>query len=249
MRNIEEIVHRQVNRWNSIAQTLHYVPGQTPNKKASMAATWAAVHPVICISRETGSGAREVAKRICERLGYELFGSAIIDEIAKDLNVQRELVDSLDERGRGELQMILETYLRGREIESQEYLGSLIRVIKTMAMKGGVVLLGRGASFILRDQSALNVLVVAPFETRVKRLMQYDHVDEETARKKILEADHQRERFVRGVFGQNIHDPSNFDLAINTNRIQPSEAAEIVFTTLEMRGFLLDELAIPALTH
>lgn len=245
MRNIEEIVQRQVNRWNSITQVLHYVPGQKPVPTAVPAEAGALKHPPICISRELGSGAREICRYLCARLGYEIFGSSIIDEIAKDLKVTRQLVSSLDEHGRSELEMMLETYLRGREIESQEYFKSLVRVVKTLGNNGGVVLLGRGSTFILKDLAALNVLIVAPLELRIHRMMEYDNLSEKEAHEKVLGYDHQRENFIRNYFGQNIHNPGLFDLVINTGRIPPEEAGELVIQALKTRGFTIESLALP----
>ena len=246
MRNIEEIVQRQMNRWNSITQTLHYIPGKKDAVTAAPAEPGSVKHPPICISREIGSGAREICRYLCDRLGYEIFGSAIIDEIAKDLKVQRQLVDTLDEQGRSELELMLQSYMQGRELELQEYLRALVRVIKTLGKNGGVVLLGRGSTFILREQAALNVLVVAPLEVRVQRMMAYEQLDEKAARKLILDYEHRREQFVHKFFNADIHHPGNFDLVINTGRIPPETAGELVLEALKVRGYALESLAMPA---
>jgi cytidylate kinase len=245
MRSIEELIQRQVNRWNSITETLKYVPGRKEAGTVAPVEPGSVKHPPICISRELGSGAREICHYLCQHLGYEIFGRSIIDEIAKDMHVQRQLIDSLDEHGRSELELIIESYLRGREIESQEYLGSLVRVIKTLGRGGGVVLLGRGGAFILREQSALNVLVIAPLELRVKRLMAYNHLNEKDARKEVLAYEHAREYFVRKFFGEDIHNTGNFDLVINTGRIPPEQAGEVVLQALKTRGYSLEEMAMP----
>ena len=245
MRQIEEIVQRQINRWNSITQILHYVPGSKRAPDAVAVEPGSVKHPPICISREVGSGAREICRYLCTHLGYEIFGSAIVDEIAKDLKVQRTLVDSLDEHGRSELEMILETYLRGREIESQEYFKSLVRVVKTLGNHGGVVLLGRGGTFILGEKAALNVLVIAPLDLRIQRMMEYEHLGEREARDKVHGYDQQREHFIRKYFGQNIHHTGLFDLVINTGRIPPSEAGELVLQALKARGYSLEALTMP----
>lgn len=245
MRKIDEIVQRQLHRWNSITDILKYVPGGQPTG-AAPAEPGSVKHPPICISRELGSGARLICEYLCQRLGYGIFGSGIIDEIAKDLKVQRQLVDNMDEHGRNELEMILMTYLRGREIEVQEYLRSLVRVVKTLGRGGGVVMLGRGATFILREKAAINVLVVAPLELRVKRLMEYEKMSEKEARAMAVAYDRQREHFVHKFFGENIHNMSNFDLVINTERIAPDKAGEVVIQALQTRGYNLEELALPA---
>jgi cytidylate kinase len=246
MQTVHSIVDRQVNRWNSITQMLRYQPGHSDASEALLAAELCRQHPVICLSREVGAGARQIAQILCDRLRYELFGTAIIDEIAKDLNLQRHLVDCLDECFRGELDVMVLSFLQGHELGSEEYLTALVRVVETIALKGGVVLLGRGASYILGRQSGLNVFLIADVEDRVKRLMDYRKCTEKEARQFIEEYEDRRKKFIQKMFKRDDHDPSPFDLAINTSRIPPAQAAEVILKALEARGYDLDKLAMPA---
>lgn len=250
VRNIEEIVNRQIKCWNSLTSVLHYEPGDTSGGQASEVIQPAVAHPVICISRDVGSGARVIVQNLCERLGYEVFGHALIDEIARDMNVQRQLVDALDETSRNELELIIESYLKGREIDSQEYYCSLVRVIRAIALKGGLILLGRGGAFILGDQSALNVLITADVPDRIERLMGYENLDREAAEKKLHESDLRREKFARKLFKKDIHDIKTYDLVINTTRICPAAAAQLILKALEYRGYNLDTMKIASMqTH
>lgn len=243
MPSIESIINRQINRWNSIAQTLKYQPhGEA--RPGDGPTVFSRRHPVICFSRDLGSGCRTIAGEVCKRLNYELFGSSIIDEIANDLKVQRRLVDSLDETGRSGLEMMLASYLKGREIDAGEYAQSLVRVLETLALKGGLVLLGRGASHVIGRRAALSVMVTCDLDVRVERLMAYDSIDEGEARRRIAESDEMRHAFMRKYFHTELHDPERFDLVVNTSRIPPSAGARLVFDALEARGFSLDELTI-----
>ena len=53
--------------------------------------------PCLMISRECGSGSSLLATKIGERLGWNVFDSQIVDEIAKAAHIQRQLVNSVDE--------------------------------------------------------------------------------------------------------------------------------------------------------
>ena len=246
MRNVEEMIHRHFNRWNHITHKLKYTPGSPKDaEKSEEQPEPGKVHPVICLSRTLGAGARDIAQDLCNRLHYEVFGRSIIDEIARDLKVQRELVNSLDEVGRSRVEILLQTYLNGREIEREEYHCSLVRVIQSVAMKGGLVLLGRGAGFILKDQAAINVFVTGPLDQRIERLMCYETIDEAQARAQIEKTDRQRALFIQKTFERNIQDPENYDLCINTGRIAPEAAAELVLHTLVSRGFDLEQMTVP----
>ncbi len=130
MRNLEELISRQINRWNSIQQALHYDPGSLPSTPEITVGEPSQVHPAICVSHDLGSGAREILRNLGDRLGYEIYGKAIIDDIALDLGVQRMLVDSFDERAVSGIKVMIDTFLAGREISSDEYLASLPRMFR-----------------------------------------------------------------------------------------------------------------------
>lgn len=239
MRSALRIVQQQVLQYEMVRKTQ-----QPPEEKAPEEATAAQKHPPICISRTLGAGARIVAHRICERLGYQLFGRDLIDEIAEDLKVQRLIIDSLDESSRNNLEVMLATFLQGKQIEDLEYKRALFRVVQSLAAQGGVVFLGRGAGCILRERSALNVLLTADREARVRRVMEYDGLSERQARERVRRFDESRERFHRRMFNLTGH-PCEYDLCINTTRIDALRASELIFKALEVRGYNLDQMKMP----
>lgn len=245
MRNLEELISRQINRWNSIQQALHYDPGSLPATPEVTVGKPSQVHPAICVSHDLGSGAREILRILGDRLGYEIYGKAIIDDIARDLGVQRMLVDSFDEQAVSGIKVMIDTFLAGREISPDEYLASLARVLDALAVKGGVVLLGRGAYLVVGELSALNVLITAPLEDRVRRFCGYENVGEHQAREKLLESVRNRRQFIRKHFKQDLHDPANFDLTINTARLTAAGAADLILQAIAARGWDLQKVKVP----
>ncbi|HOE96857.1 MAG TPA: cytidylate kinase-like family protein [Candidatus Sumerlaeota bacterium] len=243
-RSLEQIIQRQIHRWNYIAQLLNYHPGRPPGDVPAPREEGGTRHPVLCISRDLGAGARWIAKALCERLGYQLMGSQLIDEVARDLKVQRSLIETLDETTRGAIELMLESQVRGRQIEPGDYLRALYRVIQTIAIKGGVVLLGRGARFIVRDRSALNVLITASLETRCRRYAEQETCGIREAEARLLRADRDRAEFIRRYFGQDVRDPAHYDLSLNTDRVSAEAAVELILRALELRGYDLSVMAI-----
>ena len=64
------------------------------------------------------------------------------------------------------------TITRGHELEDEKYITAMRTVLTDLATSGNVVIVGRGASFILRDDpKVLRVGTVARFEDRVARIM------------------------------------------------------------------------------
>ena len=246
MRSTEEIIHNQIQRYEvtkKVQKTAESKSGPDNLTEIDQAFQ----HPPICISRLLGSGARILARMLQDRLNYIVFGKDIIDEVAKDLNVQRILIDSLDETTRNNFELMLESSLRGREIDRQEYQFSLYRVIQALGAQGGVVFLGRGANCILKEKSALNIFMSADLDIRIKRVMEYDRLNEDEAKNKIHNFDRNRENFQNALMRNISGDNCDYDLQINTTRIKPEITIELVFKSLELRGYNPGKMKMPVI--
>jgi cytidylate kinase len=243
MQTLEALIARQVNRWNSIAHTLSYQPGERTEPAAKPEGS--ILHPAICISRDLGAGARAIAGLLCDRIGYELYGTRLIESLALDLRVQRQLIDGMDEAARGTLDMMMDGLLRGQAVDHSDYLRSLARVAAAFGVEGGAVLLGRGTSLILREKAGLRVLIAGSEPVRVMRVMEYQNIGEVEARIIIHKVDRERAAFARQHFKADLRDPAFYDLCINTDRLSPRDAVALILTGLERRGYPLETLQLP----
>ena len=54
---------------------------------------------IITVSREFGSGGREVGKRLADELGYAYYDREILEEIAKETNMSEWYVENVLEKG------------------------------------------------------------------------------------------------------------------------------------------------------
>ena len=50
---------------------------------------------VITISRQSGSGGNEVARILCERLGYHLFDKSLMSQLAEQVNAEPNINDEI----------------------------------------------------------------------------------------------------------------------------------------------------------
>ena len=53
---------------------------------------------IISISREYGTGGREIAQKIAQDLGLQLYDRNMLEEIAQEKNIKPEMLESVDER-------------------------------------------------------------------------------------------------------------------------------------------------------
>lgn len=191
----------------------------------SLGQTAATPQPSIAIARLRYSGAHEVAKQVADQLGFGFFGSELVDQIAKDEGVSRDLVAGLDERVQNAIERYVIDGFRHRQFEESDYLRCVTRAITTLARRGRVVLLGRGAPAIVDPAHALRVLVVAPKEARLARMRT---VTSRPVDDRIDVEDRERVEFYRRCFRFDQTDPLNYDLVVNTAALgMPASAATI----------------------
>ena len=220
MHSLETMVDRQIRKWE--LERKQREEAKAKEKKEQL------FKPVVTVSRQRGSRGSYLAKRLAQELGYEMIHRQIIDYIVKDAGVRKRLVESLDERTRSKLELWLEGILKGRYIGEKDYYNYLFRSVWAMAQHGGVVILGRGANFILTLQLGFHLRVVSSLEDRIENLIKYKKMTRLQAKQEIEEGDKERKDFIRSFFSAEIDDPRFYDLVINTSFIDIENAVGCV---------------------
>jgi cytidylate kinase len=197
--------------------------------------------PIITISRQFGSGGDDIARDVAAQLGMRLVDQDIINEVAQRLGVPPEDVTAQDERDAPHLVSDLVRTMRrlypatiappaeGPEVDEAAYLQVTRQVIWEVARSGNAVIMGRGAPFILdRNPEVLHVLVVAPLDVRIERIMAAEGLDRRAAEQRIREADASRARYVRHYYRTNWLDVAHYDLMLDTGHFSEIRAAEVI---------------------
>ena len=223
---IERLIQRQINQWSHWEAVL---------RKAEDPAT-VPTRPTITISRELGAGGRGLAESLAERLDLQVHGYDIVEHIAQDRELEHEVVAQLDEQLTSQIDLWIKGVLQRRIFLRDEYHVALVRVVRTLAARGGVVVLGRGGNFILREEADLRLRLVADVEHRARRLMEAQGLSEQEARERIAESAQGRREFVEKLFHADIDDPRNYDLVINTTGLSDAVVLDLALRALRKRG-------------
>lgn len=209
--NLDELVQRQTQRW----QAAHAVPRRTRFSRC------------VAVSRLPHALGEELARQLAEKLDYGLFGIEIVDQIARAQGVQRELVADLDEHMRSAIERWVVDAFRGRSFRESDYLRALVRVVGTLSERGQAVIFGRGAPYILGEERALRVLVVAGDEARIKRLAQTHGLSVKEAQARLRNDDAERLAFLRN-FVADPDDARHFDLVVNTGSLSLDDGVRLI---------------------
>jgi cytidylate kinase len=213
VRSVEQIVEEQVKR-------SRIVPA--PVKKEAKAIS------VVTISREPGSGGNILAKRLSEELDFDLFYQDFIHSMAESAHVSVRLLETLDEKGVSVLEEWIASLVDRRHLWPDRYLQHLMKILGTIGKHGHAVIVGRGANFLLPPDKRLSIRVIAPLETRVRNVSQEYNVTLEAAKTRVLKTESDRKAFIKKYFNDDIRDPLNYDLIINTGELSIDDATNAV---------------------
>jgi cytidylate kinase len=211
-KTLDKLVEEQITRWQSNRKRKYKKP----------------LRPVITISRLPGCDAWNIAKQISADLEIDFFDQEIVDEIAKNADVSRRVVETVDEQDNSIVLDWLSVLTTERHLWPNEYLDQLTKLIGTIGAHGHAVILGRGASYILPKEICLRVLVVAPLELRIKNVKDAYGVSEKVARQNVMGKESERVAFIRGYFHEDMLNPVNYDLVFNMEMNERDTVLEMV---------------------
>jgi cytidylate kinase len=190
---------------------------------------------VICVSRQFGALGGQVGRRVAQRLSFSFYGQELVDEIAKQAHVRREVVESLDERNQDSIRLWVDELMDIRRFMPSDYLRNLSQVVLTLGRHGRSVIIGRGAHLILDPAQTLRVRCVAPFDWRVDQVALNRGLSRVDARDLVRRVDSERATFYAQNFNVNIDDPFQFDMLVNVSTNSVDDVARIVADAFDVR--------------
>lgn len=218
-RGTEALADRQIRRWEHVRRS--------SGKEAPL--------PSVVFSRPLGAGSLEIGRRVSDQLGYPLFDRQIVEWIAQKTRRREWLVAGVDERIRSAIdRFVSDGFTRERFAES-DYLRQLIRILAALSERGGAVILGRGAQFVLPRERTLQVLIVAPQSDRVERLRMRHSISKSEAEELVRQSDADRREFLAYHFHRESDDPLDYDLCVNTGFCSLDAAADLSIAAYRAR--------------
>ena len=189
---------------------------------------------IITISREFGSGGRTIGKMVADQLGIAFYDKELIEKIAEETGFSKKFIEEYGEHAPGT--NVFSYSFLGRDamgVSMQDKIWMMQRkLILNLAEKESCVIVGRCASYILRDlENLFNVFIYADTKSRSERAVQEYHVDERRVEAMLRKIDKRRETFYSINTGGNWYDKDNYDLCLNSGALGLELCADIVVET------------------
>lgn len=194
-----------------------------------------AERPIVTLSRDYGSGGREIAQQLAKHLAVPVYDKELLDAVVERSGADPHLLAQLDEKTRSFWDSWIVSMLSGENVQEDNYRRHLVKVVLGIFNTGnGGVIIGRGAHLVLAQQNVFRVRIIASPETCTERVAHKRQISQEEARKEVARVNEGRGKFVWDVFKKRLNDPTAFDLTINTDRVSKyEEVAEIIIFAMQ----------------
>jgi cytidylate kinase len=183
---------------------------------------------IVAISDTLGSRGDAMGRELARRLGWEFAEREVIAKAAEQFG---ETV--------GELHDVTETRptLWERFTDSKRrYLLYVEATVFEMAARDRVVIVGHGATIMLRDvRHALRVRVTAPERQRAERVRQEHGFTESAALDAVRDSDAERASRMRYLYHVDMDDAFLYDLTINSERVDVAEGVRLMVEALTLQ--------------
>lgn len=181
---------------------------------------------VITISREFGSGGRELGKRLADELGYAYYDKEIISKIASEVELDEQYVDHMLSKGIAKnftITYASSFYNNYAQQSATNLLLAQQKILKRLASEGNCVIVGRSANEILKDLHPFSIFVYANMESKIKRCIERssneENLNESKVKKMIKQIDLNRAKQHELHSDLKWGDKEGYNLCINTSNL------------------------------
>jgi cytidylate kinase len=183
---------------------------------------------IITISRQVGSLGTEIAREVAQKLNYEYVDKEKIGKILADFGFGEPELEKYDEKK--------PPFWDSFSIRRTRFRHSLQAAIYDFARKDQVVIVGRGGQVLLKKfPGILHVRIFAPFDLRLKRLMEIERLDEKRAIRILRQSDRDSAGFIHSFFHADWNDASLYDLLINTEKLSSATVGQSIIDVVRSR--------------
>lgn len=194
----------------------------------------------VTLSRQTGCGAHAIGEELARyfeahgigRPGpWRLYDRNLVLKALEDHHLPERLARFMPE---DRVSPVIDAVdeLLGTHPPSWLLVKQISETVVALAEQGNVILIGRGANLITSSlDHVVHVRLVASLAARVERVHQLQGLDKRAALDFIRKEDSGRRRYFKTYFGRDLEDPLLYHLMLNTDFLDPAEAARIIADT------------------
>jgi len=194
----------------------------------------------IAVSREAGARGGSIARRVGKRLGWQVYDQELIEFLCATDSAREPVLADVPIDAAEWVEAQLERVRRDRGIDPGAEGGVMPRLILSLASRGEIILVGRGAGYYLPRESSLHIRIIAPQEDRIAHMADWSRLSQATAADLVRQKDERRADFLLKHFGRRTTDTYDFDLILNSGLLQEEACADVMLAALNGKQDSMD---------
>lgn len=200
---------------------------------------------IVTIGRQYGSGGKEIGRRLAEALGVPFYDENLVQAAAEATKAHPDIVKSADERATNSFlySLVAGGGLRGvndavqyeMPINDKVFI-SQSKYIKELSKKGGCVIVGRCADYVLDgNENLFRVFLYSDMESKKKRIMELYSLTEKQAKDAIVKTEKTRRAYYNYYTDRSWGDMASYDLCLNVGKIGIDETIALIKDYVEKK--------------
>lgn len=190
---------------------------------------------IITISRQHGSGGKEIGELVAKTLGIPCYDNALIQLAAEQSGFSEEHFRDYDKHATNSF---LYSLVRGFQyhqnatgtwsLEDKIY-ATQTSVIKELAEKGPCIIIGRCADYVLSENPNLvKIFIYGSLDSRAKRVSEREGITIEKALDNIKTIDKRRQNYYNYHADSKWGSAANYNLCIDSSFCGVEKAAQLI---------------------
>lgn len=187
---------------------------------------------IITINRLYGSNGRQLGQILAQELGIHYYDKELIRIASEKKGIPYDELLKVDEKRASQWRYPVEDPMQMQPQYRFFPMNDVLfqtesEIIESLAEKEDCVIIGRCANHILKDKCS-SVFIHAPFEYRVKTVMNRLDRTEKSARAMIRRIDKERRSYYEYFTDERWLDMSQYDLCIDSSRFTPPQIVRML---------------------
>ncbi|QEL20980.1 cytidylate kinase-like family protein [Limnoglobus roseus] len=181
----------------------------------------------LAVSREVGSRGGSIARRVAERLGWQLFDQEALDFLTRDSVAREELHAELPAGAKEWAEFQLARLISKNVIAQGADAIDTVGLMLALAARGETIIVGRGAGFVLPAKTTLHVRVVAPIQQRTAYMADLLRLSPTDAAAEVAGREQRRREYL-SHFVTPTTEATAFDMVLNSARLGVEACATLI---------------------
>lgn len=182
---------------------------------------------IITINRLYGSNGRQLGKILAQELGIHYYDKELIRIASEKKGIPYDELLKVDEKRASQWRYPVDNPMQMQPQYHFFPMNDVLfqaesEIIQSLAEKEDCVIIGRCANHILKEKCS-SVFIHAPFEYRVKNVMNRLDRTEKSSRAMIRKIDKERRSYYEYFTDERWLDMSQYDLCIDSSRFTPPQ--------------------------